>query len=175
VVAPLPARGGQFTLPGCDPARTYPVLFLDAKNKLGAVAEVPGDQAAERPDVRLEPCGAARVRVLDADGQPAAGCRLEVEMLLEPDAPAGDAAARSARPALADPYLASWVDPLNYLHGPVTDDDGRATLPALVPGARYRVLARHGRAWRASAESFTVRPGETLILPDLRWRPTPPR
>jgi RNA polymerase sigma factor (sigma-70 family) len=167
VVAPLPARGGRFTLPGCDPTRTYPVLFLDATNRLGAMADVAGSgSAAAPPTVCLEHCVAARLQVLDADGHPAQGCRLVVYLLLEPDTATGDTVALAARTELADPYEVSWVDPINYRQDPVTDQAGWATLPSLVPGARYKIAAFGDSRW-TWGKPFAVKPGETTILPEL--------
>jgi RNA polymerase sigma factor (sigma-70 family) len=166
VVAPLPAFGGEFLLPGCDPLRTYPVLFLDARNKQGTLVEVQGNAGAF---VRLEPCGTASVRVLRPDGLPATGCRLELEMFLQPDSPLEDDFALAVRGLLADPYSATWVDPLNYGKPLTTDEDGKVTLPALVPGVRYRVAARWGGFWMIQ-RPFAVRAGESLTLPDLRLR-----
>jgi RNA polymerase sigma factor (sigma-70 family) len=169
VVAPLPVRGGQFTLPGCDARQTYSVVFLDAVNELGAVAEIPAEPALPPPQVRLQPCGAARLRLLEPDGQPAVGCRLTVLVLLEADAATGDAAAQAAKREAADPYQADWFDPRHYLRPPVTDDKGWATLPALVPGARYQVWVQCEGVW-GWQKPFSVAAGETRILPDLRLR-----
>jgi hypothetical protein len=172
VVAPLPAHGGQFALPGCDARQIYTVVFLDTLNKRGAVAEIRGDPAAPPPEVRLAPCGTARLRLLGPDGYAAAGYRLGVCLLLEADAPAGDADALAARCKAADPYQAEWFDPRNYFRPPVTDEAGWATLPALVPGARYQVCVLDGGLW-AVQEPFSVRAGEARQLPDLRLRRQP--
>jgi RNA polymerase sigma factor (sigma-70 family) len=168
VVAALPAFGGSFLLPGCDASRAYRVVFLDAKNKCGTLAEIPGN-AGQPPIIRLEPCGTASVRVLGPDGRPSAGCRLVVEMFLEPDTAIADAAAQAQRKMLADPYAVAWVDPLNYAEAPTTDAAGMATLPALVPGVRYRVAICWRGTWTI-LPPFSVQAGQTRVLPDLRLR-----
>jgi hypothetical protein len=70
---------------------------------------------------------------------------------------------------LADPYSVAWIDPLNYGKALTTDLDGMVTMPALVPGARYRVAALWNGWWMIQ-RPFTVQPGETTTLPDLRLR-----
>jgi RNA polymerase sigma factor (sigma-70 family) len=68
---PLTVRAGQFELPGCDPTRSYRVLVVDADNHCGAVAEVAGKPAPDKPlTIKLGPCGSAAVRVLNAAGRP---------------------------------------------------------------------------------------------------------
>ena len=170
VVVPLPVREGKFTLPGCEPGHSYPVLFLDAKNQCGAVVELAAHvEKVTAPSVRLEACGTAKLRVLDPDGFPAAGSKLEVSVLLEPDRVTGDAAALAASPNLADPYAASWIDTINYGEDLETDEEGWATLPALVHGARYRVAACWDGRWTCT-KPFDVRAGETVTLADLNLR-----
>src|SRR5207253_4873799 len=64
-------RKGSFTLTGCDPDKTYPVVFLDAKHQWGAVAAISGKRAEGKPPtVRLTPCGSAVIRLLDSQGRP---------------------------------------------------------------------------------------------------------
>jgi RNA polymerase sigma factor (sigma-70 family) len=167
VMARLPARDGRFTLPGCEPGHTYPVMFLDARNQLGAVAEIASSRTASSShSVHLKPCGRAQVRVLGPDGRPVAGCPLEVRVLLEPDTVTGDAAALATRSELADSYPVPWIDSENYARAPVTDEEGRATLPALVPGARYYVKA-FGDGVSARSQTFCAQSSETIVLPDL--------
>src|SRR5262249_57186991 len=55
------------------------------------------------------------------------------------------------------------ADPTHYGDGPVTDADGKITFPNLVPGATYRISKFDGKA-----KDFTVKPGETVSLGDVR-------
>jgi hypothetical protein len=49
----------------------------------------------------------------------------------------------------------------------MTDADGIAVLPALVPGLKYYVeFAVDGR-WVSRSRPFPVAPGETVRLPDM--------
>jgi RNA polymerase sigma factor (sigma-70 family) len=171
---PLPAPGGQFVLPGCEEGRIYQVLFLDAERRLGAVAELTADPRQPPAVVPLQACGQATVRFVDANGRPLANQVLTPFVLLEPDIPAGDEAARTRRSAEAVPHETAWADPLAYSHclGPHTEADGRITLTGLVPGVRYGLTQWDGVHHRRVTDLFTIRPGETLRLPDVM---VPPR
>ena len=54
---------------------------------------------------------------------------------------------------------------------PITDADGRITLPALIPGALYRISDCSTMNDRDKGvqvrKDFTVKPGETLDLGDI--------
>ena len=165
---PLPLSGGNFVLPGCEAGRTYPVLFLDAERRLGATAELTAGPRERPPLVRLQPCGQASVRFVDADGRPLANQVLTPFVLLEPDIAADDEAARLGQSAQAVPHEMAWANPLAYRHclGPHTEADGCITLTDLVPGVRYGLTQWDGVYHRRVLDSFAIRPGETLRLPD---------
>ena len=60
------------------------------------------------------------------------------------------------------------VDPKHYRkQRPLTDAEGRVTLPALIPGALYRLLDRTDPNGQQVRKDFTVKPGETLDLGDI--------
>jgi hypothetical protein len=165
---PLPISGGTFVLPGCEPGRTYSVLLLDAERRLGAVVDLTAGSQGRPPLVRLQPCGQATLRFVDADGRPLANQLLTPFVLLEPDIKAGDKAASDRRTDQAVPHEMAWADPLAYSHclGPHTEADGCITLTGLVPGVRYGLTQWDGVQHRHVLDSFTIRPGETLRLPD---------
>ena len=122
--------------------------------------------------VRLQPCGQAKARFLDSYGKPIARFNLGpyVTLMMTPgpnrytfvdqgESLAGDAA-----------YLSS-VDFTHYDSNFATDAEGRVTLPALIPGAPYRIsdwstvnVPEKGNQIR---KDFRVRPGETLNLGDI--------
>ncbi len=62
------------------------------------------------------------------------------------------------------------IDPINHAKPPTTDAEGWITLPALIPGASYRIA---DRTTAGTAEGpklrrdFTVKSGETLDLGDI--------
>jgi len=62
------------------------------------------------------------------------------------------------------------IDPTNYGSGPVSDIQGRIALPALIPGATYRIIDRSTSRDPIGPQvrkEFTVKPGETLNLGDV--------
>jgi hypothetical protein len=151
--AAVAVRDGRFELRGCDPERTYPVYFLDAKNKLGASATLSAKGAGEEaPTVRLEPCGSASARFVNGEGKPKARYR-----------PFFDLVARTGEKDV-DPVrdFVTHTDPLHYGSvGPTADAEGRCTFPALIPGATYQILGNN------LSKEFTVKSGETRDLGDI--------
>ncbi len=163
----VPSRDGRFELRGLDSKETYPVYFLDAKNKRGTVAHISGKDAGEQPvTVRLAPCGSAVVRFLDKDGKPVAGHSPLLQIVLEPGANPFDRKALEQGKLFEHTEFVSNLDRLNHWNGPRTDDQGRVTLPALIPGATYRITSRR-REDRAGDRDFQVEAGKTLNLPDV--------
>jgi RNA polymerase sigma factor (sigma-70 family) len=186
---PQPYWNGRFVLRGCVAGRVYPVLFLDARRRLGAKVELQAAADSKPVEVRLQPCGAADVRFVDAHGQPVAGYQpflfvmvpsdraVEEEDDSEPAAVAIHQQDKSDRedsislplgkrpPRTAEMHELDEFDPDHYRDGPRTDGEGRVTLPALIPGVRYRMshyLDSSGR-W----DEFETAAGQTLSLPDV--------
>jgi hypothetical protein len=157
---------GRFTLHGCVPGRVYPTLFLDARRGLGARVElIAGIDNAKPIEVRLQPCGAAEVRFVDARGRPVAGYQPFLYVMVPPDRLDDD---EDAEPAPAEMHELDELDPDRYREGPKTDAEGCVTLPALIPGVRYR-MSRYLDAsggWR----EFETTSGQTLSLPDVVLR-----
>ncbi len=162
-------RNGRFQVHGLDPDIEVPVYFLEPKRGLGAVAHLSGRSAAGGPvTIRLEPCGTAKARLVDSIGKPIAGYRGSrlIAFVVTPGS-------FSSRPQDNDGRLAadvaglSEMDPINFGNSPVSDAQGRIAIPSLIPGATYRVF-------RLSKE-FTVKPGETLELGDVRIEKPRPR
>jgi protocatechuate 3,4-dioxygenase beta subunit len=151
-------KSGRFEIHGLDPDTDVAFYFLDPHHRLGAVAEFTGKPAAGGSvTVRLQPCGAATLRLVDASGKPVAGHRGShlISMVVTP------------------PYLfrhqeatMAVIDPTNYADGPVSDALGRIALPALIPEAPYH-LSNFGKLGTQGDKDFTVKPGETLDLGDF--------
>jgi len=162
----LQCADGRFELPGCDPDRTHTAHLLDLGRRLGATVELTKKNATEPATVRLLPCGSARAQLVDTDGKPLAKYRPEFNYLLTEGATRdfylgnNDYAleAVSGTPASLDWEVYGRAE---------TDDDGRVTFPALVPGARYmfhwppKDLA-DPKPWPRL--EFTVGPGEAKDL-----------
>ena len=151
-------KSGRFEIHGLDPDAEVPVYFLDPTHKLGATSDFSGKSAAGGSvTVRLQPCGAAKARVVDASGKPIAGYR----------------GSRLISMVVAPPYLfrhqeatLAVIDTINYADGPVSDALGRIDFPALIPEAPYH-LSVSFRTANPRDRDFTVKPGETLDLGDI--------
>jgi RNA polymerase sigma factor (sigma-70 family) len=169
----IPVHAGQFEIHGLDPDQTYPVFFLEPKNKQGVIANLSGKQAAAGPvTVRLSPCGSAVVRFVDARGKPVVGLSnfaFQIQIRL--------GVSQFDRTALAKglvmestEFVGNW-DRLNYWDGPATDGQGQVTLPALIPGAKYAIPASNVGSKINPPQYFQVEAGQTLKLPDIQWNP----
>ncbi len=163
------ALNGRFELHGVDPDTDLAVYFLEPKRRLGATIHVLGKPATGGPmTVRLEPCGTAVARLVDASNRPLAGYRNEylIAMIVTPGAQTGSRAPADAMRLLADEAFVARIDPINYANNPESDAQGRITFPALIPGASYRIYDTDS-ANRRLRKDFTVKPGETLDLGDI--------
>jgi hypothetical protein len=83
------------------------------------------------------------------------------------DTPANEMAGLLA----ADETGLNQIDPINYENPLASDGDGRITLPIPIPGAMYRFIDRPATRDPIGPQvrkEFTVRPGETLDLGDIR-------
>lgn len=163
---------GGFELHGVAPDAEVPAYFLDSKDQLGASAHFSVKAAKDGPiTVRLEPCGLATARLVDPKGKPLAGYRdpylISMVVTPGPDRLSRDEADR-ARLAADQDYL-SRIDPDHYAER-ISDDQGRITFPALIPGATYRVIdqtsldAANGRR---TPREFRVGAGEAVELGDI--------
>jgi protocatechuate 3,4-dioxygenase beta subunit len=163
------ARRGYFEVHGLDPETEVPVHFLQPDRKLGATARVSGKMASQGPvTVRLEPCGTAMARLVGPDGRPVTGQPLGVSitMVVTPGPPARSAETRAGAFAADEDHLGR-VDPVNHGNGWVADARGRIALPALIPGATYRIIARTAGEGPPVRREFVVGPGEAVELGDI--------
>jgi hypothetical protein len=135
---PLEALGGRFELSGLAADAEYPVHFLDAKNRLGATVQLKADELS--PTAVLVPCGEAVATFVDGEGRPAAGFRANLEIVITPGSPRLNLAAMRMGILAADAAFVANVDRTNYWNFPVADGNGKVTFPALIPGARYRII-----------------------------------
>lgn len=166
---PVDIREGRFELPGCHPKETTPVYILDPKNELGAVVEVSGQMAGDRPlEVPLAPCGSATARFVNPEGKPLADYRPGLEIVMTPGArPFPSPPDPESEAWWADQDFVSNFDRLHYWDGPRTDEQGRCAFPALIPGATYHLDVFDKASSKWVDRHFRVAPGETLELPDV--------
>ena len=167
---------GRFEIGGLAPDAEVPVYFLEPQRKLGAVVNLSVKSAAAGPiSVRLEPCGFARASLVDPDGKPVAKPMrdLSIMMVMTPGPARNNFPNDKANGILsADEGRLAEVDPINYATDLVPDTEGRIMLPVLIPGATYRFTDYttfvRGQTGPEIRKEFTVKPGEKLILGDIR-------
>lgn len=160
-------RDGAFELHGLAPGQKYHVVFLDAANKLGATVELTANSdSPELVEVKLLPCGSGTVKLVHADGKPAADVFPQLNIVITPGR-AAHVNEPSAEPLLAaDEDFVSNFDRKNYW-GVTTDDQGQLNLPALIPGANYRFIVARGDH-RVPLDTFQVKSGEIKDLGVIR-------
>jgi hypothetical protein len=166
------ARDGHFELHGLDPNTEVPVYFLQPNRKLGATVPISGKSSADGPiTVRLEPCGAARARLVAPGTKPVPKYHDQFSPISMVVTPGPQRASRpeSGQP-LADQDLLTRIDPVNYAKIPLSDAQGVIVFPALIPGAVYRIVDRTtllNPTGLQLRKEFSVKPGETLDLGDI--------
>jgi RNA polymerase sigma factor (sigma-70 family) len=163
---PVEVRDGQFELHGLDPEKPCPVAFLEPEKRWGTTVQLGGKQAGKDLTVRLQPCGQAVVRFLDAQGKPLAKHRPTLDIVVTPGPHRYDFKATEKGELAADQDFLANIDRHNYWKGPVTDAEGRCTFPALIPGVIYRFSAFR-KGMFSVARDFTVEAGKTFDAGDI--------
>ena len=169
-------RDGCFAVHGLAPDTEVPVYFLDARHNLGATAFLSGRSAAGGAvTVRLQPCGAARARLVDSAGKPVPRSRdtygSHMTMMVVSPGPHRLSQDKTGADRLAaDQDFVARFDPIHYRKGLVSDDQGQLSLPALIPGAVYRIYdnTKGDDSEPQLRKEFTVKPAETVDLGDIR-------
>jgi RNA polymerase sigma factor (sigma-70 family) len=180
---PIRVRDSRFELSGCDPDKTYrlvviehpekfvPMFGLEAlntygqlwqsqllgpQNKLGAVVEVSAKQAAAEPvEVRLVPCGSAKVRFVNGDGKPLARHKPWLQLLVTPGLPSNQAVKEGQLSAEVVTLISQYPD----MSEPHAGADGALMLEGLIPGATYRI--RQTNQDGEVLKEFTAESGKT--------------
>ncbi len=117
----------------------YPVYFLEPKRRLGATVMLKSSD--DGCTVVLHPCVAATVRYVAPDGSPKQDAYPGLHVVMKPGGFKFNSIAQRMGEMAADADFVANLDRVNYSKGYGTDADGRVTLPALIPGATYRLLA----------------------------------
>jgi RNA polymerase sigma factor (sigma-70 family) len=167
------ARDGHFEVHGLAPDALVAVHFLEPRRKLGATAVLSRNRAAAGPvKIRLEPCAAARARIVNPGGEPFVGSLplRTLTMAVNTGPPVSAGIGETGSLVVSQNGDLDGVDPINYEKPVAADADGRVVLRVLIPGATYRFTdraANQGPFVRRLLREFTVKPGETLDLGDI--------
>jgi hypothetical protein len=159
----LDILGGRFDQGGLAPDKEYPVHFLEPMRRLAATAMLrAGDQQVR---VTLRNCGTATMRFVDSNGKPIADHEPHVQLVVTPGPLDWNRDARESETLSADADFVANIDRLNYgtLKG---NAEGRVKLPALIPGATYRVLTVR-KEQLVIAKEFQAKSGEAIDLGDI--------
>jgi hypothetical protein len=159
-------RDGSFELHGLDPEKPVLVCFLDAEHEWGAAIKLSGNQAGEEVTIHLERCGQAKARFVSRDGKPVADA--DLEFVATPHLRSFQRTENEPPGLIDDSILVAAIDRKHYGHPvrPVSEGDGRFTLPNLILGALYR-LSAHGADERTIRKDIRVKPGESVELGEI--------
>jgi RNA polymerase sigma factor (sigma-70 family) len=162
---PKDVEDGRFELPGCDPDRPAEVFFLDPAHQLGTVVRLsPKELRGQPATVRLQRCGTARTRLVDADGKPLANLRCHVDLVITPGIPWAESVRQKG--LIAETAFVSSLDPKGY-ENLRSDARGWVTLPTLIPGATHSLTASPSGRGLIYLKTFQVEAGKMLDLGDL--------
>jgi hypothetical protein len=174
-----PPEAGPLGIRATDAGQVVNVLFRGGKDRLGATFDLRAKDANGKPlTVRLAPCGSAEVRFVDEKGKPTKA-RPTLEVRVAPGQGKVDAewlkigVPQDSRQLMRLP----GVNPKGMLtlnakdKGPflLPDAQGRLTVPALIPGATYRLRGYDERdpGVILFEREFTAESGKTRRLPDI--------
>ena len=139
---------GKFTAMGLDPKRPRPLVFRHDGKKLTAVVVARGDEGGPLT-VRLEPAATVTGRLLDDDGRPRRGVRIDVNY---------------ARGQFGPNYYFPFLNP-------TLGDDGRFRIEGLIPGVPYDVSVRTDSTRLGDlATGVKLEPGGSRDLGDVKFK-----
>jgi hypothetical protein len=95
---------------------------------------------AEPMRIVLRPCGEASMRFVDPAGKPIPNHEPQLWQVVTPGPHDWNRSPEESKTLAADSDFVSNIDRLNHGNRHKADAEGRVVLPALIPGATYRVL-----------------------------------
>jgi biopolymer transport protein ExbD len=160
---------GQFEIGGLVPGETYEVHFLDAQQRSGATAMIRADDPS--PRVVMQHCGTATIRAVDSKGKPVPNAPFSVHLIARPGVDKNDWLKQRAGLVAADMDFIQNIDRVNYPRSETSgstdaDDQGRLTLPALIPGATYAIEVTY-QGNLAIGRLFEAEAAKTVDLGDI--------
>ena len=166
-------RDGRFVLHGLDPNAVVevPAYFLDPG---ASSARSPGSRDGRGPTDR-SPSASSRAAPRGSGWSlPTASRSIGTTPGRWPrwSSPRGRRPCRAAKdgPLFSEEASVMSLDPINYGNDFQSDAQGRLTLPALIPGATYRILdvsPAFADGDPAIRKEFTIKSGETIDLGDI--------
>jgi RNA polymerase sigma factor (sigma-70 family) len=160
----------DFNITGLSTDRERALVFLHEEKKLGAVVGARGDSDKSMA-VALQPLGALKGRIVDADSKPLAKRKVVVLLVLD----------RKRFDNLPNEFLS--INNVHSIHPgawknftareAITADDGSFHIDGLIPGERYDLYAGLGKVTSGGSVShqhrnFTVEPGKVKDAGDLK-------
>ena len=142
------------------------------EHNLGATAILSGRSAADGPvTVRLQPCGAARARLVDPAGKPVSRSRdtygSHMTMMVVTPGPHRSSQDQADQDRLAaDQDFVARFDPIHYRKGLVSDDQGQLALPALIPA---RCTASTTARWAMAPALSSARNSPSNLARRSTW------
>ena len=131
--------GGKFQVNGLQTGKEYTLFFLDPQNQLGAKAVISTKKPS--PTIVLKPCGSAKVQFVDSDGKPLSkSYALSLNMVVRPGITKYNIQAGRRGEVMGDELIYDNIAKDIYKGLLKTDDHGKITYPALIPGATYRFI-----------------------------------
>jgi hypothetical protein len=148
---PMLLKDAAFTAVALDPSSSRDLLFVHVERRLAGRLTLRGDEK-ERPAVKLEPWGVLTGRLVDADGRPLAGARMQVNY---------------------PGYIpVAWME--RQREEMRTDRDGRFRVERVIPGMKLSLGASAGTAFLLLGDApngliqVSVAAGELKDLANLR-------
>jgi hypothetical protein len=166
-----PIRDGRFSVAGCDPTNETVLYLLDSENQWGTTVKYNPKVHAGKPlQIKLEVCGSARARFIDAEERPLTGQRGSTAVQMTTSLVLGFKSADSKNVRFPNEVFfgcaASALDPKGYTKL-VPDKDGWVTFRGLIPGAPYKWVTSNPKGpfnGPPQAISVVVKPGEITNL-----------
>jgi hypothetical protein len=158
---PSEAKGGRFEVSGLAPDQEYPVYLIQSKRRLGATLVVKAGM--DSPRVVLKPCGAVTMRFVDDQGKPVAKKEPNIELVVTPGRLRYSNDKMDADKLAADEDFMANVDRANHMPPEKSQEDGRLTVSALIPGASYHLIS-YAKQKFVLAKEFKAVANETIDL-----------
>jgi RNA polymerase sigma factor (sigma-70 family) len=167
---PQQLAGSTFTATGLQPKSERALVFLHEGKKLGAVVGV-SDAGANTFTVKLQPLGALKGRLLDAEGKPLADLRVVVRLSLDDKRYCNLPQEYNRLSGAFNIIRGAWRDFTG--REATTDKEGRFRVEGLIPGEKYDLYGSPGDIDRKGGAThralrLTVTPGQEKDLGDLK-------